>query len=100
VEEEIFLSKTMFLTKSWTTNSRVLIFWDITPCSQLEVNRRFGGECRLHLQEARINQARNQHEAGSKQSSDGGHVFFPNVCCLSEDYMASYSRRQDSSQLL
>jgi hypothetical protein len=26
------------------------IFWDITPCSPLKVNRRFGGTCRLHLQ--------------------------------------------------
>jgi hypothetical protein len=25
------------------------IFWDITPCSRLKVNRRFGGTCRLHL---------------------------------------------------
>jgi hypothetical protein len=24
------------------------IFWDITPCSPLSVNRRFGGTCRLH----------------------------------------------------
>jgi hypothetical protein len=26
------------------------IFWDITPCSQLKVNRRFGGIYHLHLQ--------------------------------------------------
>jgi hypothetical protein len=26
------------------------IFWDITPCSPLRVNRRFGGTYRLHLQ--------------------------------------------------
>jgi hypothetical protein len=26
------------------------IFWDITPCSPLRVNRRFRGICRLHLQ--------------------------------------------------
>jgi hypothetical protein len=25
------------------------IFWDIQPCSPLEVNRRFGGTCRLSL---------------------------------------------------
>jgi hypothetical protein len=25
------------------------IFWDITPCSPLSVNRRFGGTYRLHL---------------------------------------------------
>jgi hypothetical protein len=27
------------------------IFWDITPCSPLNVNRRFGGRNRLHLQD-------------------------------------------------
>jgi hypothetical protein len=25
-------------------------YWDITPCSPLTVNRRFGGAYRLHLQ--------------------------------------------------
>jgi hypothetical protein len=42
------------------------IFWDITPCSPLKVNRRFGGTCRLHLQ-GWISQARNHRDAGSKQ---------------------------------
>jgi hypothetical protein len=36
------------------------IFWDITPCSPLKVNRRFGGTCRLHLQDRRISRERNQ----------------------------------------
>jgi hypothetical protein len=27
------------------------IFWNITPCSQLNVSRCFGGTCRLHLEE-------------------------------------------------
>jgi hypothetical protein len=27
-----------------------IIFWNITPCSPLRVNRRFGGTYRLHLQ--------------------------------------------------
>jgi hypothetical protein len=34
------------------------IFWDITPCSPLKVNRRFGGTHRLHLQSRRISRAR------------------------------------------
>jgi hypothetical protein len=38
------------------------IFQDITPCSPLEVNRRFGEIYRLHLQVWRISQARNQPE--------------------------------------
>jgi hypothetical protein len=30
--------------------TKATIFWDITPCSPLKVNRRFGGTYRLHLQ--------------------------------------------------
>jgi hypothetical protein len=32
-------------------NSRLPIFWDITPCRPLSVNRRFGGTYRLQLQD-------------------------------------------------
>jgi hypothetical protein len=39
------------------------IFMDITPCSPLKVNRRFGGTYRLHLQGRRISRARNQLES-------------------------------------
>jgi hypothetical protein len=39
------------------------IFWDITPCSPLKFNRRFGGTYRLHLQGRRISQAINQRES-------------------------------------
>jgi hypothetical protein len=39
------------------------IFWDITPCSPLEVNRRLGGTCRFHLQGRIISQGRNQSES-------------------------------------
>jgi hypothetical protein len=41
------------------------IFWDITPCSSLSVNRCFGGTYRLHLQGRRISRARNQRESRS-----------------------------------
>jgi hypothetical protein len=44
------------------------IFWNIMPCSPLKINGRFGETCRLHIQDQRISQARNQNEAGSKQS--------------------------------
>jgi hypothetical protein len=44
------------------------IFWDITPCSPLKVNRRFGWTYRLHYQSRRISQIRNQREENSKQS--------------------------------
>jgi hypothetical protein len=43
-------------------------FWDIMPRSPLKVNWHLGGTCCLHLHGRRINHARNQHEAGSKQS--------------------------------
>jgi hypothetical protein len=36
------------------------ISWDITPCSPLSVNRRFGGTNRLHLEGQKITSARNQ----------------------------------------
>jgi hypothetical protein len=45
------------------------VFWDITSCNPLKFGQRFGGICRLHLQDRRISQVRNQHEACSKQSS-------------------------------
>jgi hypothetical protein len=33
-----------------TTVVKCITFWDIIPCSQLSVDRRFGGTYRLHLQ--------------------------------------------------
>jgi hypothetical protein len=51
----------------WTTspsemniNIIISIFWDITPCSPLKVNRRFEGTYRFFLQDRRTSQARNQ----------------------------------------
>jgi hypothetical protein len=42
------------------------IFCDITPCSPLKVNRRFGGTYRLNLQGRRMSRARNQRESRYK----------------------------------
>jgi hypothetical protein len=42
------------------------VFWDITPCSPLQVNRRFRGTCHLHLRGSKLSQVRNQHEASRK----------------------------------
>jgi hypothetical protein len=41
---------------------------DITPHTPLKVNWHFGETCRRHLHGWRLSQARNQHEAGSKQT--------------------------------
>jgi hypothetical protein len=35
----------------------------------MKINRHFGGTCHLHIRGRRISKARNQHEAGSKQSN-------------------------------
>jgi hypothetical protein len=37
------------------------VVWDIKPSSTLKVSRRFRETCRLHFQDRRINQARNQN---------------------------------------
>jgi hypothetical protein len=39
------------------------VIWDITPCSLLKVNRRFGRTYRLHLQGLRISRARTQRDS-------------------------------------
>jgi hypothetical protein len=44
------------------------MFWDITPCSQLKVNRRFTGTCHLHLQGRRKSRARYQRESRWQRS--------------------------------
>jgi hypothetical protein len=43
-------------------------FWDVTPCNLLKVNRCFVGTCHPHIWGREISQARNQREAGSKQT--------------------------------
>jgi hypothetical protein len=43
--------------------SKCSVFWDVTPCSPVKFNRRFGGICRFHLKGRRINQERNRYEA-------------------------------------
>jgi hypothetical protein len=40
-------------------NLRSSVFWGITPCSPVKVNRRFGRTCRVHVQGGRIGQGRN-----------------------------------------
>jgi hypothetical protein len=62
-----------------------VVFSDITLYSPLNVNRRFGESCCLHLHGWRISQARNQYEAIRKQfgiffdPEDGSDMFFRDV---------------------
>jgi hypothetical protein len=86
------------------------IFWDITLCSPLKVNRRFGGTYRLHLQGRNISWARNQEALLATcfhvgfllglffDPEDGGDVFLRNVSWLSTDYTALHPRRLYSSK--
>jgi hypothetical protein len=50
------------------------IFWDITPCNPLSVNRRFGGTYDLHLQGRKMSWASNQRENRWLPPEDGGDV--------------------------
>jgi hypothetical protein len=55
---------------------KISIPWDIMPCSLLKVNWRFIGTWRIHLQGWKISQAKNKHEAGSKESIVSCQVLF------------------------
>jgi hypothetical protein len=65
-------------------------FWDITPCSPVKVNRRFGRTCRLHLQGRTVSHASNQHEAGSRLNFTGLHGV---TCQKIELFIATAVRR-------
>jgi hypothetical protein len=61
-EHRIFCVRVFALFLNLLRENKSYIFWDITPCSPLRVNRHYGGTCRLHLQDRRISQARNQRK--------------------------------------
>jgi hypothetical protein len=71
------------------------IFWDITPCSPLKIDRSFGRTCRL-LQSRRINKPRSQHE--SRWHPVLCDMFHRNVSSPSTDYTALYPTRYNSSR--
>jgi hypothetical protein len=75
-----------------------IIFWDMTPCSLLRCNRRFGGTYRLHLQGRRSKYACHLLICWFLLNyffypEDGGDIFLRNVGCNSTDYTALYPRR-------
>jgi hypothetical protein len=63
------------------------ILWGVTSCSTLQVNRSFGGTCRLHLKVRRVSEARILREAGSKHSSYSSTLKM-NATCYSETSVA------------
>jgi hypothetical protein len=70
------------------------IFWDITACSPLKANRRYGGIYCLHLQGLKIIRARNQRESRWQTGlEDGGDIFLRKFGWLSTGYTALYPRR-------
>jgi hypothetical protein len=81
-------AKWVFNTCSGVLRKYVIIFWDITPCSPLKVNRLFGGTYRLHLHGRKISRVRN-HLATCFHNGfllglfldheDGGEMFLRNV---------------------
>jgi hypothetical protein len=60
---------------------------DITPCSLLELNRRFEGICYHHLKGQTLSQARNQHEEEVSSLTEDRNLH--DHCCENlESYMA------------
>jgi hypothetical protein len=59
------------------------IFWDITLCSPLKVNRRFGKKYRLHLRAEQAEQDTSVKAGGTLLDlfypEDGGDIFLRNV---------------------
>jgi hypothetical protein len=74
-----------------------IIFWDVTPCSLLRCNRRFGGTYRIHLQGRRKFCLPPAYLLVLAEiffdPEDGGDMFLRNVCCISTHYTASHPRR-------
>jgi hypothetical protein len=56
---------------------KISIYWDITPCRPLKVNRCFAETCWIHLQGRKTSWTRNLREAGSKQGSLKKEATFP-----------------------
>jgi hypothetical protein len=77
---------TRVIMKSYT-------FWDITLCSPLKMNWRFGETFPILLQGFRVRQKGLQSEAKT-------WLLLRNLGWLSTEYLALYSRRQNFSQTL
>jgi hypothetical protein len=74
------------LTAVITYNS---IFWDVTPCSPLKVNRRFGRTYLLHFQDRRLSQGRIYREASRARLVS--YVAYSSVLKIEETYPSETS---------
>jgi hypothetical protein len=73
------------------------VFWDITLCSPLKINRRFGLTCRLHFEDRRSRAFFIFHADFLLgilfDPEDGGDIFLRNFGRFLMDYTALYPRR-------
>jgi hypothetical protein len=94
---------------SWKIESlRSSIFWHITPCSPLSVNRRFGSTYRLHLQGPKISWAKNSVKAdgllalastvilGSESQRTHGHILLSDNSGSLQTYFRQREREVES----
>jgi hypothetical protein len=56
--EELIRDKACMELAFTSTSKKNIVFWDITPCSPVEVHKHFGGPYCFHLQGQRVSQAR------------------------------------------
>jgi hypothetical protein len=71
--------------------TRISISWDITSCSLLKVNWRYGGKSHLHFQGGKIGQTRNEHEPLFKIIPNV--IFWPIVSSITFSTTAEVSHR-------
>jgi hypothetical protein len=68
IKQDWTANRLLNVWRAYPRDVKRFIFWNITPCSLVKVNRCLGGKYRLHPQGRRVSQARNKHEAGSKEA--------------------------------
>jgi hypothetical protein len=66
------------------TTITTAVFWDVTPCSLIEIYRHFKGTCCLY------------HHSRRVHTEDAGRTFVRNICKPLPDYITSHSRTPQS----
>jgi hypothetical protein len=69
---------------------KITVVWDLTRCSPVNVHRRFGWTYCLHLQDRRVIQTCNHHEAGGKYSLFLMVTFFAHSSTLRLEAVSSF----------